>query len=264
MTYTLKILKSASIYFLNNNIMDNTEHAKKYWTKELTRFKIIKSVWINEYIRMLWTDVMTAFKQKTGCVCCMDDRTEDWQLRLAGSWILLAEEIGIDGIVDLMKKYNVEEVTSHNDCWAAKIYAKTKGLDISKSDEYAKEFSKKLAKKANLPYRHIKVDHPHAARCVYVDFTNRFNPKGIHWLPKGFEVTAKGMPLQHIIDEIEVAFTIATWDHGFGDRIDQNSQFYVFVVGTPDNFYDFVEALNEVSTKAEWKIRIDFFNKINF
>jgi hypothetical protein len=47
---------------------------------------------------------------------------------------------------------------------------------MSKSDEYAKEFSKELAKKAGLPYRHIKVDTPHAARCIYVDFTNRFNP----------------------------------------------------------------------------------------
>jgi hypothetical protein len=45
---------------------------------------------------MLGTDVMTAFKEKTGCVCCMDDRTEDGQLRLAGSGILLAEEIGVD------------------------------------------------------------------------------------------------------------------------------------------------------------------------
>jgi len=244
--------------------MNHEEHANKYWIKELTRFKIIKSVWINEYIRMLWTDVMTAFKQKTGCVCCMDDRTEDWQLRLAGSGILLAEEIWIDGIVEIMKKYKVEEVTSHDDCGAAKLYAKLKNLDISKSDEYAKEFSKKLAEKAGLPYRHIKVDYPHAARCIYVDFTNRFNPRWIHWLPKGFEITARGLPLKHIIDEINVAYTIATWDHWFGDRIDQNSQFYVFIVGTPDNFYEFVEELNKVITKTEGRVRIDFFNKIDF
>jgi hypothetical protein len=70
--------------------------------------------------------------------------------------------------------------------------------------------------------------------------------------------------LKHIIDEIEVAYTIAIWDHGFGDRIDTNSQFYVFIVGTPDNFYDFVEVLNSVSTKAEWRMRIDFLNTINF
>ncbi len=243
---------------------DHKKHAEKYWKKELTRFKIIKSVWINEYIRMLWTDVMTAFKQKTGCVCCMDDRTEDGQLRLAGSGILLAEEIGIDGIVEIIKKFKVEEVTSHDDCGAAKLYSKAKGLDMDKSDDYAREFSMELAKKAGLPYRHITVEHLHAARCIYVDYTNRFNPKGIHGLPKGFEITARGLPLKHIIDEIEVAYTIATWDHGFGEKIDENSQFYVFIVWTPDNFYDFVEALNEVSVKAKWKIRIDFFNTINF
>ena len=244
--------------------MNQKEHSQKYWAKELTRFKIIKSVWINEYIRMLWTDIMTAFKEKTGCVCCMDDRTEDGQLRLAGSGILLAEEIWIDGIVKIMKDYKVDEVTSHDDCWAAKLYSESKNLDISKSDEYAKEFSKQLAKKADLPYRHIKVDNPHAARCIYVDFTNRFNPKWIHGLPKGFEITARGLPLKHIIDEISVAYQIATWEHGFGEKIDQNSQFYVFVVWTPDNFYNFVEELNKVTTKAQWKIRIDFFNKINF
>jgi len=88
----------------------------------------------------------------------------------------LAEEIGIDGIVKIMKDYKVEEVTSHDDCGAAKLYAQLKDLEMSKSDEYAKDFSKRLAKKAGLPYRHIKVDTPHAARCIYVDFTNRFNP----------------------------------------------------------------------------------------
>jgi hypothetical protein len=163
-----------------------------------------------------------------------------------------------------MKDYWVEEVTSHDDCGAAKIYTQVKDLDLDKSDEYAKEFSKELAKKAGLPYRHIKVDNPHAARCIYVDFTNRFNPMWIHGLPKGFEVTARWLSLKHIIDEIEVAYTIATWDHGFGDRIDQNNQFFIFVIWTPDNFYDFVEALNNVVNKAEWKIRIDFFNTINF
>jgi hypothetical protein len=86
----------------------------------------------------------------------------------------------------------------------------------------------------------------------------------IHGLPKGFEVTARWLSLKHIIDEIEVAYTIATWDHGFGDRIDQNNQFFIFVIWTPDNFYDFVEALNKIINKAEWKIRIDFFNTINF
>jgi hypothetical protein len=194
----------------------------------------------------------------------MDDRTEDGQLRLAGSGILLAEEIWIDGIVKILKDYNVDEVTSHWDCWAAKLYAKAKDLDLDKSDEYWKEFSKELAQKSGLPYRHIEVKNPHAARCIYVDFTNRFNPKWIHGLPKGFEITARWLPLKHIIDEIEVAYIIATGDHGFGDRIDTNSQFYVFVIWTPDNFYNFVESLNSISTKAEWRIRIDFFNTINF
>jgi len=244
--------------------MDSKEHSQKYWAKELTRFKIIKSVWINEYIRMLWTDIMTAFKEKTGCVCCMDDRTEDGQLRLAGSWILLAEEIWIDWVAKILKNHDVEEVTSHDDCWAARLYSELKWLDVSKSDEYAKDFSKKLAEKAELPYRHIKVDYPHAARCIYVDFTNRFNPMWIHGLPKWFEITARGLPLKHIIDEIEVWYTIATWEHWFWSRIDANSQFYVFVIWTPDNFYEFVEWLNKISTKVEWKIRIDFFNKINF
>ena len=244
--------------------MENKEHAKKYWAKELTRFKIIKSVWINEYIRMLGTDIMTAFKEKTGCVCCMDDRTEDGQLRLAGSWILLAEEIWIDWVAKILKEHNVEEVTSHDDCGAARLYSKWKWLDVSKSDEYAKEFSKDLAKRSWLPYRHIKVDNPHAARCIYVDFTNRFNPMWIHGLPKGFEITARWLPLKHIIDEIEVWYTIATWEHWFGSRIDENSQFYVFVIWTPDNFYDFVDWLNKITTKAEWRIRIDFFNTINF
>ncbi|MDQ7023857.1 MAG: hypothetical protein Q9M97_10340 [Candidatus Gracilibacteria bacterium] len=209
----------------------------KYWDKELTRFKIIKSVGINEYIRMLGTGVMNAFKEKTGCVCCMDDRTEDGQLRLAGSGILLAEEIGIDGVVKIMKDFDVDEVTSHDDCGAAKLYASNKNLDISKSDEYAKEFSKELAEKAGLPYRHIIVENPHAARCIYIDFTNMFNPKGIHGLPKGFEITARGLPLKHIIDEIEVAYTVSTGEDLFGDRINENSQFYIFVVGTPDNFF---------------------------
>jgi len=234
------------------------------WNEKTTRFKIIKSVWINEYIRMLWTDVMTGFKQKTGCVCCMDDRTEDWQLRLAGSGILLAEEIWIEWIVELMKKYNVEEVTSHDDCGAAKLYAKSKDLDLTKSDEYWIEFSKALAEKAGLPYRHIEIKKEHAARCIYVDFTNRFNPMWIEWLPKGFQVTAKWMPLKHVIDEIEVAYIISTSDHSFWDLITQVTPFYVFIVGTPDNFYDFTVALNKLVSKAEGKIRIDFFNTINF
>jgi len=194
----------------------------------------------------------------------MDDRTEDGQLRLAGSGILLAEEIWIDWVVDILKKYNVDEITSHDDCGAARLYSISKWLDESKSDEYAKEFSKELAKISNLPYRHIIVENAHAARCVYVDFTNRFNPKWIHWLPKGFEITARWLPLMHIIDEIEVAYTIATGSHWFGDRIDPNNQFYIFIVWTPDNFYKFVEELNKIIINSEWNIRIDFFNKINF
>jgi len=244
--------------------MVDIKHSLKYWEKEVTRFKIIRSVWINEYIRMLWTDIMFAFKDKTGCICCMDDRTEDGQLRLAGSGILLAEEIWIDWVVKIVKDYNVDEVTSHDDCGAARLYTEAKWLDVSKSDEYAKEFSKELAKKSNLPYRHIKVENAHAARCIYVDFTNKFNPMWIHGLPKWFEITARGLPLKHIIEEIEVAYKISTWDYLFGDKIDSTNQFYIFVVWTPDNFYKFVEELNKIITQSEWKIRIDFFNKINF
>ncbi len=74
-------------------------------------------------------------------MCCIDDRISEGQFRLAGSGILLAEKIWFFSLVNMIKKSGVKEITSHEDCAEAKLYARIKSFDEWDTDKYGIEFA---------------------------------------------------------------------------------------------------------------------------
>lgn len=83
----------------------------------------------------------------------------------------------------------------------------------------------------------MNVTHPHEARAIYVDFTGDFHEEP-DTLPNGYNITASELFLdeykeirEHIATQAEVAFSIATGGHSFGDKINAENPFMIIMVG---------------------------------
>lgn len=215
------------------------------------------------YVESL-ADLPRAFELKKKCVCCMDEGTSEGY-HAAGSGILLSEE-------DLEKYYNEtgpEEITSHDGCGAAKLYAKAKGLDLDKADEYAREWAEAQAAKRGKRHRHVSANEMkrpaegHFARTCYYDLTGSFNWDGVDGVLAGFVVSRKFMNPDYALKEVSVAFGIAFSDHGLGDGLlTEDSPFYLVAIA--DNEDQLAAAKDELA-KLEHsygaKVRIDGFIK---
>lgn len=264
--YFLKDLKmTKNLDLIDNSELSESEYKNDIWEKELNFYNNLISEDLeikDKEIKKFIENVKLAILEEVWCVCCMDDRTANGQFRLAGSGILLAEEIGFDWVVDMVKKSEITKITSHDDCWAAKLYAKAKWLDLEKSDEYAKEFSKKLAEATNLPYEHIEVNVPHAARSAYIDFSAKFNNKTVEWLPEGFIITTKNVEVSHILWQLNVAINIASWDHWFGEKITKENPFFAFVLWEKWQDEELDKGIEKIKEERNWLVEILYTWKI--
>jgi hypothetical protein len=66
--------------------------------------------------------------EKKISLCCMDNRIQEWDICIAGSGILLATKVWVEKTIGILENLWVNEITSHSDCLAAKIYAKAKWI----------------------------------------------------------------------------------------------------------------------------------------
>jgi len=195
-----------------------------------------------------------AFSIDDKTVRCIDEGTPGG-LHLAGSGILMEAQ----QLRESLSAMGATGITSHAHCGAAGLYAKAQGLDPTKSDEYGREFARKLSEETGIPYAgHI--DHLarpeafHDAVACYYDLTGSFDPSKVTELPKGFVVNRGFLPAEYAKKELEVAISIATGDHGYGELITSENPFLVVVVG---GSADMVEEAKAVSAKYGDKVRIE-------
>jgi hypothetical protein len=185
-----------------------------------------------EYVKGL-ADFGRAFVRADNTVRCIDEGTPGG-VHLAGSGILL----GVEKAAEALKLAGAEGITSHAECGAAGIYARTNGLDAARADDYGKEFAAKLSEKTGLPYiGHIdigKMARPsgyHVARVAYIDGTGKFDCSLVAGLPAGFVVGRRFVSAAYALEEAKVCVGIATGDHGFGELITAGAPFVLVVIG---------------------------------
>ncbi len=209
---------------------------EKIWKKEEPLYKaLIEWGEENELVKEFILKVKKAIEDRIiWTVSCMDDRLSivNWTIRIAGSWNLLSDAIWEEDLINILKELEVKKITTHNDCWAAWIYANWKNLeeDID-ADEITRQLMVKLCNNYTLEHEHISdIDIPHGARSMFVDTTAKFNPSKVSWLPESFVITAKSFPINHIIEQINVAIDIAIWDHWYWKKINKKNPFFIFII----------------------------------
>lgn len=166
---------------------------------------------------------------------CIDEGCKNTSYHLAGSGILL----GLDKTVDLLMNSGVTEITSHDGCGAAGLYARREGLATETADNYGIVFARKLAENTGLAYRHIaagEMARPpefHIARLAVYDGSGTFNPSAIAGWPACFWISR--YLNQDAKDEAAISVQIALGDHGYGDLITPDEPFYFLIIGHPKN-----------------------------
>ncbi|MFA5107361.1 MAG: hypothetical protein WC497_03490 [Patescibacteria group bacterium] len=188
---------------------------------------------------------------------CIDEGCSATSHHLAGSGILL----GMDQCATVLKDSGVTEITSHDGCGAASLYAKREHLDLAKADNYGIVFAQKLAEKTGLSYRHItaqEMSRPpefHIARLAVYDGSGNFNPAAIPGFPACFWISRYLNP--EAKEEAAISAQIALGGHGYGNLITPEEPFYFIIIGHPSNPALSVRALlNELSSIFEQPGRI--------
>ena len=195
-----------------------------------------------------------AFRPHDRWIKCIDDRTPGG-FHSAGSGILRP----LDEVLASFKKARVAGITSHDGCGAAALYAKQNNLP-GNTDEYGREWAKKIADLLDVTYENIEVDKPHNARVCYYDNTARFNYKEVDGLLPGF-IISRGIQSEAVsINEAGISTTIATGDHGFGKLITEQKPFLFLIIAKSEKeLEDLKNELAPVQTKFGRQVKIDGF-----
>jgi hypothetical protein len=207
------------------------------------------------------------FHQTDTRVGCMDEGCADCGRRIAGSGILIKDE-DRGAFEDNCRRLGVTEITHHEGCGAAGVYAKQIGSDRDPA-ALAEEFSKKTAAEYGTAESYIPAEEMsrpkefHATRFAYYDGTGRLNLKNADGrLPNGFVLTRGLYPKTgYAVAEAQLAFEIASGHHGFGELITANEPFEIIVVGSAEDPTMSLEALKKElePLKADPRIKISGF-----
>ena len=210
--------------------------------------------------------IYAAFPENNGVVSCIDEGTPHGHIRFAGSGILN------ENIFDFMQKLRRDDklacITSHDECGAAKLFARQHGLKLSEADAYAKEFSINLAKQFGVGYRHIpmgEMERPaglHTARIIYYVGADAFDPL-VPGVPNGFVISRAHMDEKNARKEAGIGAGIAFGEHGFGPFFTEGAPLHIIAIGDPcENTLSTGSLLEELKPlAAEYKsmVRIDGF-----
>ncbi len=212
--------------------MEHTHNseAERLWRDQEPMLTRMREMGPDEYFASLKLD--EAFELKDHSLRCMDEGTPGG-IHMAGSGILDKR-----AATELVRRAGVTGISSHAGCGAAALFARREGLDPSKADEYGIVWAKELADDAGVPYvGHIgseSMARPaelHIARVAYFDGTGQFDPSQVKDLPSGFVISRKFMEAPYAKQEADIAVSIALGEHGFGDRLTEESPFYLVAVG---------------------------------
>jgi hypothetical protein len=225
-------------------------------------FEKIQKVGFAKYANSL-KNLSVFFLLKDCAIRCIDEGTPGG-LHSAGSGILRDKA----EVLNAFKKAGVTEITSHDVCGAAKLYARAKGLDETKADEYGKRWSQEIAKELGVSYHHIgfaEMQRPkdfHIARIAYYDGTGTFNFGDGKIFPPGFIISRKIQSEKDSLAEASVALNIAFGNHGFGALITENDPFILAAIGeTEKETEQLKKELKTLSHNYGKKVIIDDFTK---
>lgn len=243
-----------------NHSQSRLEEVKNLFESQQSLMNEIYKDGFQAYVNKL-KNLDQSFIDHDHAVRCIDEGTPDG-FHSAGSGILRDKK----EVLEAFRKAGVQKITSHDGCGAAKLYAQANKLDVNKSDEYAKEWSKNIAKELGVAYDHIssaEMNRPegqHISRVVYYDDTGKFDYSKIQELPTGFIISRKIQSSADSIAEAKVSFDIACSDHGFGSLIDSNNQFLIVPIGNSSKAIEELEAeLLPLVEELGERVKIDGF-----
>jgi hypothetical protein len=239
---------------------NHQEEKEQIWREQQPIFEEIQNQGFSGYVNSL-ENLEEAFHADR-LIRCIDEGTPDG-IHSAGSGILMDKAAAVKAFHEA----GATGVTSHEGCGAAKLYAVEKGLDLSKSDEYGKEWAEELAEALNLPYAgHIEANQMarpegfHIARVVYYDGTGKFNYSAVKELPPGFIISRKFIGETEAEKEIGIAESIAMGDHGFGDLITEDNPFLIVAIGDSEaSTAKLKQEIENISHNYGKRVKIDGF-----
>ena len=237
-----------------------TLHKLEIFEQQKSLFQKIRKINFSSYTNSL-KNISEFFELDDHSIRCVDEGTPGG-LHSAGSGILRDKA----EVITAFKKAGVTEVTSHDGCGAAKLYARLHGLDESKGDECGKKFSEEIAKDLAVPYHHItahEMSRPkefHIARVAYYDGTGTFNFGDGKTFPPGFVISRKIQSEKDSLFEVTLGLNIAFGKNGFGDLITKSDPFILVAVGeTKEDTESLKTELKKLKHNFDNKVIIDSF-----
>ncbi len=172
------------------------------------------------------------------CVCCIDGRVAPFYdaVAIAGSGILIKDDPKAKRhLVSILLEKKIKKVTLHEDCGAVSLYAKQKDISIEQAKEDAFEWAYELTKLigGDEDPKMLEVDQDfHSETCVYV-VPDNFSLQGMEWKNShltGFMISTSAVSFPHLLQQIEVAISIARGEHSFGEYFTKEIPFTVVIV----------------------------------
>lgn len=219
-------------------IESGSEREKEFWwqysdtdTKKLLSESFEKN---DEFLQTMQS-AFTAPEERG--VSCVDGRTPEGTLHLAGSGILLAEEQGEEAALNTLRAMKLDTIYSHENCGAAALVAKLRGEDPHDGDRLGKAWAEHAAETLGIRYSgHLSVEPKrlHPERAIYIDGTGTFNISATSLRIPGFFVSYSfHQSPNNALREVGLGITIALSDRGFGSRFTPDSPFILFIIGHP-------------------------------
>lgn len=230
------------------------------WEEEKEAIRKMGEIGVEAYLKSL-PEFRRAFNFHDKYLRCIDEGTPGG-IHLAGSGILME----LDEAKKVLQAADAEGIYTHDECGAAKLYAKAEGLDLEYADDYCREWVKSLCEKTGLPYKgHISINEmkrpsgSHIASVIYYDATGKFD-NTTPGMPSGFVISRKYLETDYAKKELEVALDIALGGHGFGHLFTTELPLHVIIFS--DNSADLsigklAKEIEPVTSKHGSRIVID-------
>ncbi|MFA5926625.1 MAG: hypothetical protein WCT32_01950 [Patescibacteria group bacterium] len=228
------------------------------WQVEESKIKKIIENGAQKYFDSV-SGIVRAFESSDRSIRCIDEGTPGG-IHLAGSGILL----NLEDAEKVFKAAGATGVYTHEECGAAKLYAKQEGLDPEYADEYCREWVNSLSSNIKVPYKgHISIGEMHrpsglhTARVAYYDGTGLFDYSALPELPAGFTVSRKYLSADYAQKELEISVSIALGDHGFNNLFSANNPFVIIVLTSSADEVSELMAEAKLVAQGKEKVRVE-------
>jgi hypothetical protein len=228
--------------------------ARRWVESRLVR-ECIEREGVASYTRSL-ANLSDAFRLRDRALRCIDGRTPGG-VRLAGSGIRL----GLEKARALAELAQVERVTYHEDCGAARAWAADNGRPVEDAPACGREFAERLAAALGVPCGEAPLDGVsgfHDETVVYYDGTGRVDPSRASGLPKGYVVSraAFGEDYPAALEEVRLAVDLSLSDLGFADLFTLEHPLRIVALGHPQDARFAVQQLRQELTLLELPERV--------